>query len=534
MKILVHRKRLRPLLMGAIVSLLVATAACSGEAESGDPTSGPSGDPVSGGTATFIVSGEPPNLDPASLNIAGLTHGPVATALYGTLIRTDSTTGEVSMSQAESLTTTDGKQYTLTLREGLVFSDGTPFDASAVKFGWDRLKDPKVAAVATSFGAASAITESRVVDDRTLEFTLAKPTLHFAQDITSTALNFIAQPAALQAGAEAFTAAPVGAGPFTVESWRRQDRMTFVKNPRYFDAPRPYLDKLVVRFDDDQTRRLAALSTGDADIVMGNNRELTKEAGESGQGLVVNEAPTSGQVMVMFNMAKAPFDDRRAREALVLAWDMQAVSQVLFGDAGVVPDNLLAPESPYYSSDNPLPAPDPEKAQKLFDELAADGKPLSFTLQGNANPDGVRLVETLQAQLATFENVTVNVQSLDQIAYITSVNAKEFEATTFGNIVADPEPGIRRNLGTGEANNSMSISDPELDAALQRGRMSTDVEERTAAYRTVQERVVALLPWAPYGRPLSATISNARVGGIGFFGQGVPTVDTLWLAPESS
>ncbi|CAI7975041.1 Extracellular solute-binding protein family 5 [Frankia sp. Hr75.2] len=133
----------------------------------------PSNEPVAGGEARILTLSDPRTLDPAILGNAYASGALLGNALYGTLMTNDEA-DEVQYSMAESFTTTDnGATFTLKLRPGLVFSDGTPLNAEAVKFNWDRTKDPAVGSAHRS--EAAMIQLSEAVDDVTLKATWSPP-----------------------------------------------------------------------------------------------------------------------------------------------------------------------------------------------------------------------------------------------------------------------------------------------------------------------------------------------------------------------
>ena len=147
-----HTFRKRGLVAVASVLLLTASACGqggdgggsggSGEADrsAGSSGSAPEGEPTSGGTATFAYAVDAASVD--SANCGSSVSWMACTAIYGTLVTFDAETLEYGPGMAESFESEDGKVWTITLRPDLTFSDGTPFDAEAVAFNWDRAKDP--------------------------------------------------------------------------------------------------------------------------------------------------------------------------------------------------------------------------------------------------------------------------------------------------------------------------------------------------------------------------------------------------------
>jgi peptide/nickel transport system substrate-binding protein len=336
-----------------ILGVLAVLAGCAVErpAPVGGPAATDAGPPQRGGSAVLLQVTEPRTLDPAVLTNAFAGNGVVGNALFGTLLTTEQDTGELRYGLAEDLATTDGGlTWTLTLREGLEFSDGSALDAAAVKVNWDRIKDPTLGS--QSLPTARYVASTTATDARTLTFTLTTPVANFGQSIAGSSLNWIASPAALAAGQQAFDAAPIGAGPFVLTEWARQDRMDFARNPTYHDPELPYLDELTMRTNTDENQRLATLTSGGGDVMISINPQLADKA--EAEGREVTRQELNGGNGLLFNTAVAPFDDPRAREAITRAIDLEALNAAVYSGKGTVPETLFRDGSPFFSD---LPSP---------------------------------------------------------------------------------------------------------------------------------------------------------------------------------
>jgi peptide/nickel transport system substrate-binding protein len=516
------RRRFR-LPLALVVAFGLAITGCGGPG-AGEPAGPVQGEPQPGGELSILTQSEPRSLDPVQLSNSYATHNVVGNALYGQLVRT-TPTGEIEWSQAEGLTTADGLTYQLRLKAGLVFSDGTPLDAAAVKANWDRTRDPKIAAPST-IAIGVKIAETTVVDPTTLAFILlpTERTENFVQAVAISALNYIGSPTALQAGPQAFDAKPIGSGPFVLESWTRGGEMVLTRNPRYFDQPRPYLDRLVVRTDPDLGQRFSALQAGDVDAVLSAGDDYTAQARDL--GLVATSMTLNGGAKIILNGAALPFDDLRARQALRAALDLDQLNQVLTAGEGEVPTTLLAGA--------PATAPTTaqrDRAQQLFDELAAEGRAVDFTFASFNTSESTKLAQAVQAQLATYRNVGMQIQTVDYPTGSAQLARGEFQASAFGTVFLDPYPVLSTTLSTGGSLNYGEFSDPQLDAALAEGNASQDPEVRRRAYEVVQERTDAIVPDIYYARPRPAVLSSTEVGGIELYGLGSLRVDLLWRTP---
>ncbi len=190
----------------AVCAAALLLTACGSGTDSAT-SAGSDGEPVPGGVARVIQVREPLSLDPAILANNWVGQGLLGNALYGTLMIDDPHTLALEYRMAEDFATSDGgATFLLTLRPDLVFTDGTPLDADAVKVNWDRILDPSRGS--GSLTLASQIASTEVVDDATLKVILVAPNPKFGNSITSSALNWIASPTALDKGTDASTQIP--------------------------------------------------------------------------------------------------------------------------------------------------------------------------------------------------------------------------------------------------------------------------------------------------------------------------------------
>lgn len=469
--------------------------------------------------------GEPRSLDPAALGNAYAINAAVGNALYGTLM-TDDDSGKIQFSMAESFTTADnGATFELKLRPDLVFSDGAPLNAAAVKFNWDRLKNP--ANGATSLAQASVAASTEVVDDLTLKVTMVTPMPRYAGSVITSSMNWIASPAVLEKGTEAFDKAPIGAGPFTLKSWTRQASIELAKNPRYWDAPKPYLDTLTLRTLADTNQRFNTVLSGTADAAAESSWQNFSKAEE--QGLALGRQNVNGGLFLTMNSRRAPFDDPRARRAIAAALDLDALNLAVYNGLGKPVETLFTEGSPFYSN-IPLRKVDKAAAQRLFDELAAAGKPVSFTFSAFPSTENRAMAENVQAQLSTFDNVKVNIEPLDQSRLGELYSKRDFDMVTLSSFFYDPDPVLSTVFDGSSPSNLSGINDPELNEALQAGRTATSDEERGKAYETVQRRLADQVPVVFITRVALGAIGGQNVGGIRLYGNGSLLPEELWIS----
>ncbi|WP_026239144.1 ABC transporter substrate-binding protein [Parafrankia discariae] len=519
------RRLLATAAVGAVALILGACGGGGdGDSATGTAATGATGTPVAGGRARILMLADTSSMDPAKLGNAYAATAVVGNALYGTLM-IDDDKGQVVHKMAESFTTgDDGATFELRLRPGLVFSDGSPLDAAAVKFNWERLKDP---ANASSYrGEAALVASTEAVDARTLKISMVEPVPNFAEVVLSTGMNWIASPAALQRGAQVFEQNPVGAGPFKLEHWTRQADIELVKNPRYWDAPRPYLDSLTIRAAVESRQRYNTLLTGGADVAVESDWVNLHKAAEA--DLPSISKPVNGGIFMALNLRRAPFDDIRARQAVAAALDLQALNLAVYEGDGQPAETLFDDTSPFYSP-TPLRRADRAKAQRLFDELAAEGKPVTFTFTSFPSSESRAIAENVQAQLSGFKNVKVQVKVV-QLADYGRMNAThDFDTFITSAFFRDPEPKLYTAFYGGRPTNVAGVDDAALNEALSAGRTSSAEPDRKAAYDTVQRRLTELTPGIFLQRVALSAVSGKNVGGLAQYGLGSLLPEELWM-----
>jgi peptide/nickel transport system substrate-binding protein len=507
-----------------VASVLLAMAACSAPGSGSATTGGDEGPPVPGGTLKVQQMTEPRHFAPAS-QLNGNSGSSVAgNGVFGSLIEDDQVTGELTYRLATALETSDGgKTLDLKLRDGVKFTDGTPFNAEAVKFNWERLLDPMVAPIIRA--NVVQIEKMAVVDPLTLRLTMVRPSPHYAYLITQTSQNWIASPAALSLGDESFDKNPVGAGPFKLVKWTRQDQMVLEKNEAYWDSAKPYLDRIEIRTEVAAPQRLNALRTGAVDLSSESNQGVYADAKDA--QLQTVEHIYNGGPTFTFNMRRAPFNDVRARQAVIAGIDLEQINMAAYNGEAEMPSTVFTKDSPFYS-DTTVMEHDPAKAQTLLDELAADGKPLKFTLTTVQTADGKVPAESIQAQLGKLKNIDVKVEVIDFAQLSARSATKDFDIQISGVQGNDPSIFLTKQRSDDPGNLS-GMADPDIDKNLTIGYESESQAERVAAYKVVQERIAVLAPHVWYVRGMIGVAASQKVHGIAIYGNGSVNADKLWI-----
>lgn len=444
----------------------------------------------SGGTFTFYDATDTVSFDPllASSNSAP-SDGLEFNALYDTLVAIDEA-GDVVPRLATSVkgdaTVTN---WTITLRDGLTFSDGTALDAEAVVFNWDRHRDP---ANGSRCAAQMATWDSyRAVDTTTIEVALSAPNSRFATGL-SQCLGLIASPTAIQAKGEAYGREPVGAGPFVLESWTPGVEQRFTRNPNYWDPGRPLSDELVILHADDNQQRLDAFVSGQADAMYTSQASTALTALRDDSQYEFVASPQVGGTGFYFNMTTAPGNDPRVREALALAIDLEDANEKAADGQAVSFTSLFPAEGPWGgNSDTEMRTGDLAAAQELIDDVVAETGAIDFTL--TVPPTMKTWGEVIQQQWGRLEAVNVGFEVIEGGEMLRRMLAKEIEVSVWTVAGTDPDV-LYENFHTSAPRNVSGYSNPEVDAALEAGRATTGLDKRRTAYATAAEHLLTDLP----------------------------------------
>lgn len=326
-------------------------------------------DPVVGGTLRYGLTADTNGINPAasSMSVNGLMMG---NAVFDTLAAL-TPDGQWVPFLAESFTPSDDlTQWTVKLREGITFHDGTPLDAEAVLTNFESQRAHPLVGLAVKpfYPETDAVT---IVDDLTLTFNLLDPDAKWPTSVAGQ-LGMIASPTWLAAAADdgSLNQEPIGTGPFKFES-RSEDSVTrFVRNDDWWNGE-VYLDAVEFFPVPDPDARNDLLFGGDLDALHTTNQAsiLDLEDDEAIQN-VLNDA--SEESFAMINSAQPPFDDIRARKALTLATPVDLYNELIALGVNRPAEQMFIPESPFYNPDVTQEHDDPDAAAALAAEYCAE------------------------------------------------------------------------------------------------------------------------------------------------------------------
>ncbi|MEZ5347597.1 MAG: ABC transporter substrate-binding protein [Microthrixaceae bacterium] len=492
-----RRTSLRRLSVGLLAVVALFASACgSGSDDGGGDSSGDdvdAGTPVPGGELVYGLEAETSGgwcLSESQLAVSGIM---VARAIYDTLTVPDAD-GEYVPFLAESVESNeDYTQWTVTLRDGITFHDGTALDSTVVKNNIDswRGEYPGRNPLLMRF-AYGNLASVEVVDDLTLTITTNTPWPSLPAYLYYQGRVGIMAQAQLD-DAEHCDQNLIGTGPFVEEEWVVNDHFTATKNPDYWrtDADGqqlPYLDTVEFRPYPEADSRVNALLSGQLGALhaSGANQILTlQEAADAGEIKIVQSGEYPEVSYGLLNTAKAPFDNPIARQAAAAAVDLDELQQVINRDMLPKANGPFGPGSPGYLEDTGFPDYDPEKAKELVAEYQAEtGEPLEFTFTIQNTPDVVATAQLVQSQ-AEKVGVKVNIDPVEQATLISRAIAGDFQLLSFRNHAGgDPDLQYVWWYGGGITNFG-KFDDPEINALLDQGRAEADPAKREEIYQEI-------------------------------------------------
>ena len=582
-----------------VAALLVAgsliAAACGGDdssdnagatapgstASTGTTAAPTTATPQTGGQVVFASFSEPASLDPIVSTGNGTTGATEMAAVYDTLMRFNPTEGKYEPRTAESVTSTaDFMEWTVKIKPNIKFSDGTPYDAEAVRFGLNRhrvgagtIPTSECAAYfacprnGTSSGVYMALIKDIVVTDPlTIKITMneAWSALPYA---LSDEPSMIPSKAALQKACTdptknintctEFGLKPVGAGPFVVESFKAKESIVMNRNPTYWDGP-VYLDsfKIVSINDQGGEKSYDAFKGGTAQMAY-LRTPATVAAAKEAKDLGFGETLHGGGLILM-NMGvpvtcakeqPAPLctgkpdgptpsnpitKNLKVRQAVAAALDPKVIDQRANGGKGSPGSALLQSDFRWYP-DVPGPAFDLAKAKQLVSEVKAetgwDGKIRMLYSNGQFAVDVALATEAMLRAAGMDPIVDTSKDTTAQVVQVSTT--KDFELSGWGTSITSDDgaiPALGQNLSSTSTSNRVGYSNPKVDQALKDARAAKDDTAKKAAMKVIVEEVNKDLPMLAWSKIDAYIVRSPKVNGVVQNHSGVFFMYDAWLA----
>ena len=405
-------------------------------------------------------------------------------------------------------TSPDAKVWTVTLKKGVKFHDGSEFTADAVKANFDRLLNPDNKL--SRYNVYKFIEKVEVLDPYKVRFTLQAPLATFVRRLAMTNPQMICPSLLKDAhGLEgkkvtAFNAC--GTGPYTLVSFNPAEELVVKKNPNYRDPSLPKLDGIVWKPVVENSTRAAMLHTGEAQFVFPMpNEQIAQFKGDP--KFRIEEVPSIMQRYLSINTTVKPFDDVRVRQAINYAINKEALCKVAFAGYAVPSATIYPAEIPGALKLGPWPY-DPKKARELLKE-AGYGSGLTINLwSGYNHTTAQKVIQFLQQQLAQV-GVKSNIRALEagqRTALVESVptpdkSQHDLYYIGWSSSTGELDYAIRPLLASENVppvgSNEAYYKSEKVDRLIQEGLATTDRTKKAAIYKEMQEQLWADMPWIP-------------------------------------
>jgi peptide/nickel transport system substrate-binding protein len=467
----------------------------------------PAAPPQPGGTLVIVTHQKPPHIDPGvhtsryTAMINQNTHDPLIWQVEANRFAP----GLAERWEASS----DLKSYTFHLRRDVKFHDGTPFNAEAVKFTWDRIRDPRTRSTRAPFLGDYVRTD--VVDEFTVRVFFNDPYPQFLQSVANIGLG-PSSPTAIRRMGDNFMKTPVATGPFKVEGWPNENSLVLVRNPDYRWGPAhmrnrgpAHLERVVYRFIEEEQTKTLALERREAHVAEDPSRQMAPTFRTDPRFQLMMHKTSGVPQHWAFNITKWPTSDIAVRRAASYALDRDRIARIAFfntatGAKGPLTDTNWAfwPDArKYYNFD-------PQRATEILEGAGYKRNPNTRFYEKDGRPVRMRLVTTStweQVASATLAQRMMKEVGIDFVveamvydSTVVRYSANDYELGRLGLSTFDPD-GLwgafhSSQITGGTQWNRGRLNDKELDALLDKGRETRDFEQRKQIYYQVQKKLL--------------------------------------------
>jgi len=483
-----------------------------------------------GGTLRAGLDADPPNLDPHRSSAA--VDRQVFQSLFDKLMDIDQNLKIVPMLATSWSVSADGRTFTMKLQRGVTFHDGTPLNAQAVVYNFDRMRDPKFPSARRSeIGPVTGVTAT---DPSTVEIKLEQPFSPLAYVLTDRAGMMVSPAAAQKAGLD-FALHPVGTGPFSFVEKIPQDHITVQRNPNYWMKGLPYLDRVIFRPFPDDTARVANMRSGDLDIInivpLPQVKQLTQDTRQPGSHLKLLEHGAFQYQGYWLNTTKPPFDNKALRQAFSAAIDRNALANAVLQGAAYPAYSFFPNGTPAYDPTWKVP---PRNIPLAKEKLQAAGHAggFGFTLLTPPGETLTALAQAVQSMVAE-AGIQMKIQVIEFGALLDTCSKFNYEGAQVG-WSGRPDPDFDIYPFVTKSGiplfNYAGYTNPQVENLLDAARVLQDMGQRVRAYNQVTKILADDMPYAWLYFPKEYKLVSDKVRGFVQVPDGMIRLHGVWLA----
>lgn len=446
-----------------------------------------------GGTLKVALTADPRTFDP---HLAGSLQGRATTqSIHDTLLEID-VKGRLAPGLVESWEWKDNRTIILTTRTGVKFHDGTDFDAEAVRYNLERIRNKDTGSIRG--GEISALDTVEVLNSNTVRLRLKQPFAAFLFPLVDVA-GCVASPAAVERWGKEYGQHPAGTGPFKVVEYRKDAHSILERNSHYWQSDKPHLDQLILRPVPVDSTRLAELRSGGVQFAEGLPLQDITRLREANE-IVVSEKVGFRWEWFGFNVREEYAGrSQKLRQAFQWAIDREALHHAAYFGTGSIGYDGILPGTPFHDPNYKPYERNLDKAKRLMDESGLDG---SIELIGPVTPDPVkqRASQIFLANAAEI-GVTVKTENIEGGGYWAAMRKGTMQLVLEGwwGYRPDPDQYLYVMLhSTGKQAKRMGYSNPKMDELMDKQRSVTDLGERRKLFREISSLMNEDAVYVPY------------------------------------
>ncbi|MUK87611.1 glutathione ABC transporter substrate-binding protein [Ornithinibacillus sp. L9] len=489
--------------MTTAVLLLISLLVACGDSES---SSGTEGEDVPK-ELTYASTSDAKGLSPIDTNDSVSSN--VIVQVYETLFSLNPETMEPEPLLAESYETPDENTWVITLKEGISFHDGTPFNAEAVKYTFEQMKDPDRAAPRASL--LEPIDTIEVEDEYTVVLTTKEPYGPMLAALSHSNASIVS-PTADQEGD--INREPVGTGPFVFENWEEGDQVVLTKNEDYWRDP-AQLDKVTFKVVPEYSTAISMLETGDVQFLDAIPSDHISRV-ESLSNVEVDKQEGTRVSYLTFNVEKEPFNELEFRQAVAYAVDQESYVNQLNG-LGSYNESIIGPkvfgyeeEATEYGYDY-----DPDKATEIIEANGYSDESITMLV---ANRDNyMKMAEIVQSQLSNV-GLDVEIETMEWGAFLDTARAGDYEMTFLGwaNSTADGSELLYPNLHSDNigGSNYTRYNNDEFNQLVEESRITVDQNVRKEKLQEANILAIQDVPWVVMEHGVVTAAYDESVSGL--------------------
>lgn len=494
-------------------------------------------------------SGEPTSLDPpneknnADIMMESLVHEPLATPSWK---------GGFNLSPclATSWEQKNDTCWRFHLREGVYFHDGTPFNASAVKYNIDRLLN-KSRLTAQAYLIEGFMKSAEVEDEYTVLFHTLAPSPIVLLSLAHTQLSIISPTACEKYGDADYARHPVGTGAFEFVEWVEGEYVKFKKNENYWGEAAK-LDEVIFKIIPEEGTRYMSFLAGELDLISNVLPHRVPEV-EADPNFVLLKSPALRVVFFGLNVQRYPLDDVRVRQAIAHVLDRDSIIAHILEGLGLPATVPMPPGVPFrlpeeeYGTGGRYPY-DPERAKELLAEAGwvdtdgdgivdKNGEPFEINL---VSPSGRYLkdreIDEVMVDSLTNIGIKVDLQLMEVAAWINRITTGDFDMYLLGwGVSGDIDAIFRRvwytdpEVGRGVYS---TYSNPELDELIEEGVVEMDDEKREEIYYNAQRIIMDDVPMIPIYYTTNLFATTSAVHNVEAKANELVVLSQTWIEPS--